>query len=144
MPRWRILTIAVLAALTATAGAVPAQAARTPQLQRMFVKDAQYCLALGMRPRVQIALTAPGRVTFTVFSVNPNDPLKIPKQSAGPKTVAAPEGTSVLEFPEALGRSPRDFRPAYQNILVGQPFTGWQYGTPKIDAAGFMRLPLCG
>lgn len=133
------------AALLATAvTAVPAQADRTPQLRRMFVKDAQYCLALGMRPRVQIDLSAPGRVTFTVYSVDPKDPLKLPKQTAGPKTVTAPEGTSVLEFPAALGKTPRDFAPAMQNMVIGQPFTGWQYGTPKVDAVGFMRLPMCG
>lgn len=143
--RARILTVLLLAAVAAALLPSGAQAARTPQLQELFVKDAQYCVALGMRPRVQVQLSAPGKVTFTVWSIDPLDPLKLPKQTAGPKTTTTlPQGVSVLDFPVALGKTLRDFKPGYLNVLLGVPAAGWQVGTPKLDALGFTRLPYCG
>lgn len=138
--------LVLLLVLASSAALVPSVAqGATPQLRKMTVMDAQYCLALGMRPRVQVELSARGRVMFSVWSIDPSDPLRIPKQTAGPKrTATLPAGVSVLQFPDALGKTPRDFKPLQQNILVGIPFSGWRFGTPSIDVVGFMRLPACG
>ncbi|MBJ7331417.1 MAG: hypothetical protein JHC95_16100 [Solirubrobacteraceae bacterium] len=147
MVRARLLTIAAFATALTLIALIPAsaQAARTPQVRALFVKDAQYCLALGMRPRVQIDLSAPGKVMFSVWSIKTDlADLEMPKQTAGPRTVTLPQGTSVLEFPVAFGRSARDFKPTQANIVIAQPYNGFNIGMPKIDMIGFMRLPACG
>lgn len=118
-----------------------AHAARTPQIREAFVVNPLYCTSYGVTPRVQITLSAPGKVTFWTFQVALNGTkLPRPVQSSGPRTTTLPEGTSVLPFNVAFGKSPGSFTRQAAQIFIALPSTGLQIGKPVVDTKGFSNI----
>lgn len=141
----RLRALAALAAAVSLAALIPsaAQAARTPQLRSAFVIDPTYCTAWGVTPRLQLTLSAPGKVMFWAYQVQfEGEKLPLPTKSAGPKTLTLPAGTSTLSFTQAFGKTAGSFPSGAPQIFLALPYTGWQVGRPYLDQKGFTNICL--
>lgn len=142
LPRRILVALAVLAAAMAAAPAAT-QAAQTPQIRDAFVINPLYCTNYGITPRLQVTLSAPGKVTFWTYQVALNGTrLPLPKKSSGPKTTTLPAGTSTLPFDVVFGKRPGAFTRQAGQIFIALPYTGWQVGNLFVDTKGFSNVCL--